>query len=388
VGRAPAARRVIPCARVSARRNDALDTDQEDIMSTRREFVEDTAAGVAGIAFVGCNLAAATPAQAQSRRREVVVNGRRVKTVDIHAHCAVPEAMALVGRKVEPQTLLMTRPADRIQAMDEQGIDVEALSINPYWYKVDRDVARELIRIQNEKLAEACAANPERFVAFASVALQHPELAAEQLEEGVKKYGLRGAGIGGSVNGEDVSDPKFNPFWAKAEQLGVVVFMHPQGDGAAADLRGRLKGSGGLDNAIGNPLETTIALSHLIFDGTLDQFPGLKICAAHGGGYLPSYADRSDAICVTFPDRCTKPLRKKPTEYLKQLYFDSLVFTPEALRHLVAVTGPGQIVMGTDYPYPWTKTSVDHILGTPGLSDADRVAMLGGTAAKLLGIKA
>jgi aminocarboxymuconate-semialdehyde decarboxylase len=295
--------------------------------------------------------------------------------------------MALMGRKVEPQTLLMTRPADRIQAMDEQGIDVEALSINPYWYKADRDVARELIRVQNEKLAEACAANPERFVAFASVALQHPELAAEQLEDGVKKYGLRGAGIGGSVNGEDLSDPKFHPFWAKAEQLGVLIFIHPQGEGAASDLRSRLKGSGGLDNAIGNPLETTIALSHLIFEGTLDHFPGLKICAAHGGGYLPSYADRSDAICVTFPNRCTTPLKKKPTEYLRQLYFDSLVFTPEALRHLVAQTGSGQIVMGTDYPYPWTKTSVDHILGTPGLSDAERVAMLGGTAAKLLGIK-
>src|SRR5213594_2675621 len=357
---------------------------------TRREFLGDTTSGaVAGIAFVECGLAGGSgSAQAQTRRREVVVSGRRVKTVDVHAHCSVPEAMALMGRKVQPPTLLMSQPADRIRAMDERGIDVEALSINPYWYKADRDVARDLIRIQNEKLAEACAAHPERFVAFASVALQHPDLAAEQLEEGVKKYGLRGAAIGGSVNEEELSDPKFHPFWAKAEQLGILVFIHPQGAGAAEPLASRLKGNGLLANVIGNPLETTIALSHLIFEGTLDRFPGLKICAAHGGGYLPSYAARSDAICVTFPDRCTKPLKKKPTEYLKQLYFDSLVFTPEALRHLVAETGPGQIVMGTDYPFPWTKTSVDHIRGTPGLSDDERVAMLGGTAAKLLGIKA
>jgi aminocarboxymuconate-semialdehyde decarboxylase len=295
--------------------------------------------------------------------------------------------MALLGLQVATPTLLMAQPAERLRAMDEQGIDVEALSINPYWYKAERDVAKELIRIQNEKLAEVCGANPERFVAFASVALQHPDLAAEQLEEGVKKYGLRGAGVGGSVNGLELAEPKFHPFWAKAEQLGVLVFIHPQAAGAPTELGSRLKGNGGLDNVIGNPLETTIALSHLIFEGTLDQFPGLKICAAHGGGYLPSYAGRSDAGCVTFPDRCTKALRKKPTEYLRQLYFDSLVFTPEALRHLVAETGSSQIVMGTDYPFPWTKTSVDHILATPGLSDAERVAMLGGTAAKLLGIK-
>ncbi len=356
-------------------------------MSTDREIVAETTGAVAGIAFVGCALAGGAPTPAEARRREVVVNGRRVKTVDVHAHCAVPEAMALMRRKIETEALLMSRASDRIRAMDAQGIDVEALSINPYWYDADRDVARELIRIQNEKLAEACAANPERFVAFASVALQHPDLAAEQLADGVKRYGLRGAAVGGSVNGLELADPTFHPFWAKAEQLGVLVFIHPQATGAPTELEKRLKGNGGLGNVIGNPLETTIALSHLIFEGTLDRFPGLKICAAHGGGYLPSYAGRSDAGCVTFPERCTKPLRKKPTEYLRQLYFDSLVFTPEALRHLVAEAGSSQIVMGTDYPFPWTKTSVDHILGTPGLSDVERVAMLGETAATLLGIK-
>ena len=189
---------------------------------------------MADLVFGGCTLASATPgyteapAGAPARRREVVVSGRRVRTVDVHAHCGVPAAMALMGLKPAP-SLLMSQPADRLRAMDEQGIDVEALSINPYWYGADRDVARELIRLQNESLAEACAAHPERFVAFASVALQHPDLAVEQLEEGVKKYGLRGAGLGGSVTGQELSDPKFHPFWAKAEQLGVLVFIHPQG---------------------------------------------------------------------------------------------------------------------------------------------------------------
>jgi aminocarboxymuconate-semialdehyde decarboxylase len=367
-------------------------------MNARSEFPD-------GIAFVGCGLLSATPAHAPApsaapagRRREVMVGGRRVKTIDIHAHCAVPEAMALLelkmgqpGSQWPPVLHMATQVADRLRAMDEQGIDVEALSINPVWYKADRDVAAKLITIQNEKLAEACAANPDRFVAFASVALQFPDLAAEQLETGMKRYGLRGAGIGGSVNGEELADPKFHPFWAKAEQLGACVFIHPQGTGVASQIPDRLRGNGLLDNVIGNPLETTIALSHLIFEGTLDKFPGLKICAAHGGGYLPAYGPRSDQGCHVFPDRCKGPkdgpLKKKPTEYLKQMYYDNIVFTPEAMRHLIAEVGAGQVVVGTDFPYPWTRTAVDLVLATPGLDDAQRIAILGGTAAGLLGIK-
>src|SRR5213076_878507 len=286
---------------------------------------------------------------------------------------------------------MATEVSTRLRAMDEQGIDVEALSINPNWYQADRDLARQIITIQNEKLAEACAANPERFVAFATVALQYPDLAAEQLEEGVKKHGLRGAAIGGSVNGEEISDPKFHPFWAKAESLGVLVFIHPQGTGVASEISNRFKGNGFLDNVIGNPLETTIALSHLIFDGTLDKFPGVKICGAHGGGYLPSYPARSDIGCSTQPLRCPGgphgAIKKKPTEYLKQMYYDTMVFSPEGVRHLAAEVGASQLLVGTDYPYPWTKTAVDLILDTPGVSDADKVAMLGGTAMRLLGIK-
>lgn len=345
-------------------------------------ILEYAAMAAAGVVFVGCSLLSAAGPEARARRREVVVSGRRVKVVDVHAHCAVPEAMALAGRSREMPALLMAQKADRLTAMDAQGIDVEALSINPFWYGAERDLAAEVIRVQNEALAEICAEEPDRFVAFATVALQHPELAAEQLETAVKKYGLRGVSLGGSVNGEELADPRFHPFWAKAEALGVLVFIHPQG---TAELEGRLQGNGGLGNVIGNPLETTIALSKLIFEGTLDQFPGLKICAAHGGGYFPSYAARSDVHGVAFPGRST-PLKKKPTEYLRDLYYDSLVFTAEGLRHLVAETGPGQIMLGTDYPYPWTETAVDHILDTPGLTDAERVAMLGGTAERLLGI--
>ncbi|HUI78546.1 MAG TPA: amidohydrolase family protein [Bryobacteraceae bacterium] len=350
-------------------------------MSHRRQFLKD-AASAAGVVFTGCCLGARKLA-AQSanppKRREVTVGGRRVKTIDIHAHVVVPEATALMGAKTAPNNPALILP-ERFDTMGEWGMDMQALSINANWYALERDLAEKVIQIQNQKLAEICAANPDRFVAFASVALQFPDMAADQLEEGVKKYKLRGAAIGGHVNGDELSNPKFDPFWKKAEDLGVLVFMHPQG---IPEMNRRFEGKGGLTNVIGNPLETTIFLSHLIFDGTLDRFPGLKICAAHGGGYLPSYAARSDYGCNRFPDTC-KGLKKHPTEYLRQLYFDSMVFTPEGLRHLVAESGVSQIMIGTDYPFPWSTTTVDHVLNTPGLSDADKRAILGGNAAKLL----
>jgi aminocarboxymuconate-semialdehyde decarboxylase len=355
-------------------------------MTTRRELLGQAAGMMAGIAYTGCGLMhmAAAQAPGPARRREVAVNGKRVKTVDIHAHCHIPEALELMGQKVRFPGLVIT--PDRVRVMDEQGIDIEALSVNPnFWDTAERDLAAPVVKLQNEKLAEICGKTPDRFVGLASVALAYPDLAAEQLQDAVKRLGMRGALVGGSVNGTELSDPKLHPFWAKAEELGVVIFIHPQGT-PELEASGRLKGSGGLTNVIGNPLETTIALSHLIFEGTLDRFPGLKICGAHAGGYLPSYSHRMDAMCANRPDQCPVALKKKPSEYLKQIYIDSLIFTPEGLRHLIAEVGAGQIVIGTDYPFPWTTTEVDDILNFPGLSDADRVAMLGGTAAKLLGI--
>jgi aminocarboxymuconate-semialdehyde decarboxylase len=356
-------------------------------MPTRKESIRNAAGATDGIAFTGCSVTNAAHAQAGGRRRQVAVNGRRVKTIDVHAHCVIPEALALLGQKLEDQRGpgIGEVGSRRIAEMDEQGIDVEALSINPTWYKAERDVVTEVIRIQNEKLAGFCGTYPDRFVAFSSVALQFPDLAVEQLVHGVKKLGLRGAAVGASVAGDEFSDPKFHPFWAKAEELGVLIFIHPQ---STPDLAKRFKGNGWLANTIGNPLDTTIALSHLIFEGTLDRFPGLKICSAHGGGFLPSYAPRSDNCMRVAPDMDTGvKLKKMPTEYLRDMYYDTLVFTSEALRHLAAEVGTSQLVIGTDHPIPWQSGSVDHILNAPGFSDDERRAMLGETAAKLLGIK-
>src|SRR5215470_624946 len=288
------------------------------------------------LAFVSCEISAdasvgagsgSSHAHAQGRR-EVVVSGKRVKTIDVHAHCIVPEAAQLINHPLEAPGLLWSNVGDRLAQMDHTGVDVEALSINPYWYRAERDAAAEVIRVQNEALVEFCAAQPERFVAFATAALQYPDLAAAQVEHAVKTLGFRGVGVAGSVAGEDLANPKYHPFWGKCEELGVLVFMHPLGT-RELEPSGRLAGNGLLTNTIGNPLETTIALSHLIFEGTLDRFPGLKICAAHGGGFLPSYANRSDAVITTFPNRVGPLPKKKPTEYVKQMYYDSIVFTGE-----------------------------------------------------------
>jgi aminocarboxymuconate-semialdehyde decarboxylase len=347
---------------------------------------------MSGIAFVGCDGGPVRALPAAESRAERMSRGPR-RTIDVHAHCAFPEAMALMGLaypRESPQLPQVLKVDDdqvpaRLAAMDAQGIDVEVLSINPFWYRADADLARQIVTLQNEALAEVVGRHPDRFVGLSSVALQHPALAAEQLEHGMKALGLKGALIGGSVEGVELSDRSLDVFWAKAEALGALIFIHPQG---VPELAKRLAGSGGLANVIGNPLETTIALSHLIFEGTLDRHPGLTILAAHGGGYLPSYAGRSDAGIRTFPGTYTTPLKKPPTAYLKDLYYDSLVFTPEALRHLAAEVGADRIMMGTDFPYPWTDRAVQHILETPGLSDGEKASMMGDLAARLLGLAA
>jgi len=353
-----------------------------------------------GLIFTGCEISAGGSASAgggsgggpghadaHAKRWEVVIAGKRIKTVDVHAHCIVPDAARIINHPLEAPALLWSDVGTRLAHMDETGVDVQALSINPFWYRAERDAAEQLITVQNETLTQFCAGHPDRFVAFATASLQFPELAAQQVEHAVKSLGFRGVGVAGSCAGQDLADPKFHPFWQKCEELGVLVFMHPLGT-RELEPSGRLAGNGLLTNTIGNPLETTIALSHLIFEGTLDRFPGLKICGAHGGGFLPSYANRSDAVLRVFPNRVGTPPKLKPTEYLRngQILADTIMFTGEAVRHLIHEMGVENVVMGTDYPFPWNTDPVDHILAIPDITDADKIAILGGTLRKLLGI--
>ena len=362
-------------------------------MNNRRSFLKTSGKALGGLFFCGCGLAHAADTETKKRVTPVFINGKRIKTIDVHAHCMFQDAIDLMGEdaaSVPPPTKGVPehfiKINERIKAMEAQGIDMQVLSVNPYWYRKDKETAVEICRLNNLHLAELCALRPEKFAAFASLTMQFPDLAVEQLEYAVKKQGLKGAAIGGSVLGQDFSDPKFHPVLAKAQELNVTLFIHPQ---STPQLAQRFKGNGWMSNVIGNPLDTTIALQHLIYEGVLDKYPQLKVLAAHGGGFLGSYAPRMDHSCFVSPQNCDPNivLKKKPSEYLKQLYFDSLVFTPEALQYLVSQVGASQVVIGTDHPIPWEEFPVEHVLATPGLSNADRIAILGGNAERLLNIK-
>jgi len=349
-------------------------------MPSRRDFLK----SVAGATF---SLQAASP----SKRREVLVGRRRVKVVDIHGHFVAPEELELVkGTNLERNVSnnlngpLVLGPG-RLQVLDQLGIDVQVLSHQGgWWYEADRDLAAKIIKVQNEQLAAWCSAHRDRFVGLASVSLQYPEMAAEQLEGAVKKLNLRGVGIAGHAGGEVPSTPKYDPFWAKVQELGVLVFVHPGGaDNIIKD--GALRGRGDLGNIIGNPLETTFFLSRLIFDGTLDRFPNVKICGAHAGGYLPSYLGRTDVACDV-RDNANCANKKHPREYFRQqILVDSMIFSEEGLRHLVAELGVSQIVYGTDTPYNW-PSPVDLILQASFLKDTEKEAILGGNLVQLLRI--
>ena len=353
-----------------------------------------------GFWFCGCAGLPIVPeggGSTQGQRAPVILKGRRAPTIDVHAHCYFQAAIDLMGDEAKsvlppvkgvPEHFLQMdlQLAARFAAMDRMGIDLQVLSINPFWYRKDRDTAAAICRIHNERLAELCARHPKRLAAFASLPMQAPELAVQMLDHAVRKLGLKGAAIGGSVAGRDFSHMEFHPVLAKAQELGAMLFIHPQ---STPELAARFKGNGWLSNVIGNPLDTTIALQKLIFEGVFDAMPELKVLGAHGGGFLGSYAPRMDRSCFVSPQNCDPAIRlkKKPTQYIRQIHFDSLVFTGEALRHLAAEVGAGQIMIGTDHPIPWEDDPVGHVMATPELSDDDRLAILGGNAMRVLGLE-
>jgi aminocarboxymuconate-semialdehyde decarboxylase len=328
-------------------------------------------------------------------------------TIDIHCHMHTPAADELIADKsplamesivrfATEETNKLNRemlagirgklidPKQRLADMDRLNIDIQAISPAPfqYYYWAEPEVCRATSRVVNDRLAEIAAEHPDRFVAMATVPLQDTRIAIEELQRVVKQHGMRAIEINTNVNGEELSAERLRPFWARVEELGILVFMHPMGFTEGQRLSDHY-----LNNLVGQPLESTLAISQLIFGGVLDSYPGLKICIAHGGGFLPVYSGRMDHAYRARSD-CRHGVTKQPGEYLKQLYYDTVVFDHDHLTYLVERYGADHLLLGTDYPYDMAEPDpVAFIAGTPALSEAQKDQICGGNAARLLGIK-
>ena len=360
-------------------------------MPNRRDFFKTVSGGAAGLFVTGRGLAAASASAFQATRagqREVSIAGKRIKVVDVHCHCVVPVTEIVKGTPLATsgggggnQTL----GPQRLQIMDQQGVDVQALTINGYWwYAADRDLARKIVQVQNEGLAKWVGATridswrwrPSR----CSIRTWRPSssnMASNSWAFAASRLAVMSTARTCRCRSSIRSGPR-PP--SSASSCSCIRAAR-----TTSSARARLRGRGDLGNIIGNPLETTYFFTRLIFDGTLDKFPGLKICGAHAGGYLPSYLGRTDVACdVRQNANCAN--KKHPREYFKrELLVDTMVFSEEGLRHLVAEVGVGQVLYGTDVPFNWPVT-VDLILNASFLSNADKEAILSGNAMKLLRI--
>jgi aminocarboxymuconate-semialdehyde decarboxylase len=325
--------------------------------------------------------------------------------IDTHGHLLVPEANALAEghpreaadaaaerasfsaasiaanqaqiSRVWPQ---LTSVARRLADLDAIGVDIQLVGPMPmhrYW--AEPDLAAKLTTVTNEAVAAHCADGAGRLLGLGTLPLQHPALAVRELERAVSERGLKGVSVSTNVDGRELADPAFDPVWEAAAGLGAVVFVHPWGCSLGSRLATHFLG-----NTFGQPAETALALSHLIFDGALDRHPRLKLLAAHGGGFLPTYIGRSDHAWEQRPDArgCAQP----PSSYLRRIWYDALVYTPQALRHLIEAAGSDKVVLGTDYPFDMGVTDPVERATAAGLPASDLTAILSGNAAALFGI--
>ena len=330
------------------------------------------------------------------------MTGVELPTVDVHAHAVVPGVEALVAghpghraaqerdarwfgeaamavnraqlSRVGP---LLTDPERRLEAMDAARVDVQVVAPMPIYHPwADADLAERVAAATNEGMAALAAAHPDRLVGIGTVALQHPQLAVRQLDAAVGDLGLRGVQIGTTAGERELDHPALADFWTRAEELGALVIIHPWGCSLGERLADHY-----LANTVGNPVETTVALSRLIFSGLLDRHPGLDVCSVHGGGYLPTYLGRSDHAWHARPDAhtCTLP----PSSYLRRIWFDSLVYTPTGLRVLVDAAGADRVLLGSDYPFDMGVSDPVDRLEAAGLDAATVAAIAGGNAARL-----
>lgn len=308
----------------------------------------------------------------------------KTKVIDIHAHIIAkktPEDLA----RYQPSTiyrLSIYNPEMRIRDMEETGVAIQALSVRPrFGYELDSEIAVVISRAQNEMIAKLVSKYPDRFVGLATVPLQDPQVAADELDRAMIILDMKGVEIGSNVNGKNLDAPELWPFYEKAQELEAFIFVHPT-NVAGIDRMQKYH----LGNLIGNPLDTSLAIASLIFGGVLESFPRLKFCFAHAGGFAPYQRGRLEHGFKVRPEG-KEVISKPPSEYFKLLYFDTITHYTPALRYLIESVGSDHVLLGSDYPFDMADPDpVSTVNCLESISSIEKRKVLGENAAKLLRI--
>lgn len=291
------------------------------------------------------------------------------------------ESVSMGGVNLGPIARLMYDPETRIKEMDKIGLDMHALSVSPlsFFYTLDVEQGVSLSKRQNDSLAEWVKAYPDRFVGMATVPMQDAGKAAAELERAVTQLGFKAVEINTNINGKNLDEPEFLPFFEKAQALDVPVFLHPHYVIGAADRLSRHY----LINLIGNPTDTTIAVASLILGGVMERFPRLTLVCAHAGGTTPFIKGRWDhAYHNLFGTKIDIP--HPPSEYVKRLYFDTITHYKPALMYMIEDHGIDHIVVGSDYPFDMSDLDPVSTVKDLGLPAGDEEKVMWENAASIL----
>jgi len=327
-------------------------------------------------------------------------------TYDVHAHC-IPQALvdflrvegaelgveivkvergevAVIAERVKagplrPELLDLDR---RLEAMDATGIDVQVLSswIDLTAYALESGRGATYSRHFNALLAEEAARYPHRFMALATVPLQAPEAAAEELVFAVTELGMVGVEIATTVDGADLDQAGLEPFWQAAADLGCIVLIHPYAPLAGVDLSRYF-----LDNLVGRPAESTVTVAYLILSGLFDRHPDLQIVLVHGGGFIPFQIGRIERGFRAVPGRVAVDATRSPLEVAGSLYYDTVLHSPQALRFLIDFVGTEHVLLGSDYPFEMGDPDpLATLQQVPGLTAAELTAISTSNLERLL----
>jgi aminocarboxymuconate-semialdehyde decarboxylase len=290
-------------------------------------------------------------------------------------------ALSFAGSKPHRLQPALMDVDKRVEIMDQGQIAMAVLeaNTNSLGYRLNAEQGEAWCRLYNDCVHQFAMGHPERFVGMATVPLQDARRAAKVLEHAITQLKFRGAFIGTNVNGKYYNVKDFDAFWAKAQEMDVLVVMHPEHIAGAERMT-----EFGLNAVCGNPADSTLSLGYMLYSGLFDRFPNLKICALHGGGFLPYHLGRFDQEFLSGKGVRPAEAAHAPSAYLKNLYFDTLVYDVDTLEYLRRKVGGGRLLLGTDYPYrlgDWM--GVEKILALD-IPESEKDDILAGTARDLL----